>query len=500
MNFDQKALISMRESKKIARDVGWVFTSSIISMIFTFLVSVIIGRWLGPTSLGLYQLTMSIFFLIMVFAGIGVPAATTKFIAEYKITEEGNQIATASFLLSFTVGILVAVVVFLLSKPIASFLDIPSLIPFLQIIALAFPLRLANLIQQAYLNGLRLMKWLAASLILESSLMFIFTFIMVWRGFGALGAVLGFIAALAVNCFFLAFVVKFWHFFTLKSLRKACGQLLSFGVQIAATGVINEINYQTSTLALGYFTSEEEVGFYSVTVTLSRFFTNISNAIQRVTYPATSEFWKEQKYRELSLLLQRTVRYTASLFFFTGICVIIFAKEIVVGIYGKNFEPSVLAFQLIIVGVIFSSALSRPLAGTITAIGRPDIGVKVAPIAAFVNIALALLFIPTMGINGAAIAALMSFSFRGFLGLFLNFYYTKTKIEYFWLFKSISISALALFAYYIARIWLTNIIAGIFVIIVYLIIVLFVFLTQNDRKFFLGLLKEGWQRIWHNNV
>ncbi|MHA2271581.1 MAG: flippase [Candidatus Hodarchaeales archaeon] len=485
----------MKESRKIATDVSWTFTSYVINMGVALLVSIALARLLGPTSLGLYQLTVTIFLLIMLLAGMGVPTATIKIIAEYKSSEEEtNQILSSSILLVVPFGVFAAIIMFILSDHLAGFFGMPDLIPLLQLISVSFPLRLFVLIHQAYLNGLRLMRRLAVSIVLESSLMLLFALILILSGLGVFGAVLGLICAMLANAIFLILAVKSWRLFTLKNIRQFWVRLLSFGIAIFIGGAVNELNYRTDTLLLGYFTNEEEIGLYSVGVTLSRFLLMIPNAIQRVTYPATSKYWKDQRYQELSLLLQRTTKYAASFLFLVGVSGIIFAKELIFFLYGESFKPSILALQLLLIGITVNSALSRSTGGTLAAIYRQKLATELVLFTTFVNIVLAVILIPEMGIIGAALATSASFALRGILGFFLSFHYTNTRIDYLWFIKAISLSALTLVTYFIASVWVNHIIVGITIIILFLIIVLTVFLAPEDRMFFLELMKETIQR------
>lgn len=89
--------------------------------------------------------------------------------------------------------------------------------PLIQLISLAFLLRLSYSNLQAYLNGLKLMKQLAVSLILKSSLKFFFSYAFILAGFGISGVILGFIGALFANILFLTLIRKPWHAFVLNT-------------------------------------------------------------------------------------------------------------------------------------------------------------------------------------------------------------------------------------------------------------------------------------------
>jgi O-antigen/teichoic acid export membrane protein len=74
----------MQPSKKFAFDVGITFLASVVSMPLGFVITVLLGRYLGAGDLGLYRVTSTIYGIAMLIAAIGIPTAMIKYVAEFK--------------------------------------------------------------------------------------------------------------------------------------------------------------------------------------------------------------------------------------------------------------------------------------------------------------------------------------------------------------------------------------------------------------------------------
>ena len=71
-------------TRKFAFDVSWVFISQVITLIIGVLQGVVLGRFLGAALLGLFAMTTTIYAITSLVAGIGIPTAIVKYVAEYK--------------------------------------------------------------------------------------------------------------------------------------------------------------------------------------------------------------------------------------------------------------------------------------------------------------------------------------------------------------------------------------------------------------------------------
>ena len=74
----------MQTSKKFAFDVGVTFLASVVTLPLGFVITILLGRYLGAGDLGLYRMTTTIYGIAMLVATIGILAAMVKYVAEFK--------------------------------------------------------------------------------------------------------------------------------------------------------------------------------------------------------------------------------------------------------------------------------------------------------------------------------------------------------------------------------------------------------------------------------
>jgi len=73
----------MQPSKKFAFDVGITLFASVVTLPLGFVITILLGRYLGAGDLGLYRMATTIYGIGMLVAAIGIPAAIIKYVAEF---------------------------------------------------------------------------------------------------------------------------------------------------------------------------------------------------------------------------------------------------------------------------------------------------------------------------------------------------------------------------------------------------------------------------------
>ncbi len=282
----------MENVKKFTFDVGWVLASSVVALAIGFVLRVVLARWLGPSDLGLYTMVITIQGIAIFVAGIGIPVALTKRVAEYK-NKSGRLLQTTSvaFVMSVILGILIGVLLYALSGPLANLFDMPELASLLKILAIALPFASILETSLGLFNGLRQMKIYAYVMVIRSFLMTSFIVTFVWLGFGVEGAVWGIVISVVGGCIFGLYHSRKFLRVNLRGLLQGVRRLMSFGSQVFVANALGMILIYTDILLIGYFVTSEDVGYYGVAISVSAFFILVPEAIQKITYPATSEYW-----------------------------------------------------------------------------------------------------------------------------------------------------------------------------------------------------------------
>ena len=73
----------MSNTKTIARNAGWYGLENVVSVVVTLFTSIAIARMLGPSKMGYIIYVMWIATVVSSLGGIGIPAATAKYMSEF---------------------------------------------------------------------------------------------------------------------------------------------------------------------------------------------------------------------------------------------------------------------------------------------------------------------------------------------------------------------------------------------------------------------------------
>jgi O-antigen/teichoic acid export membrane protein len=480
----------MQETKKFAFDVGITFLASVVTIPLGFIITVALGRYLGAGDLGLYRMTSTIYGLVALIATFGIPSATIKYVAEYKEErDKTNQIVSSGIIISSLLGIVFTALFYFLAASFASMFEMPDLSHLLKILSPIFPFVLVNGTLLGLLNGIRQMKKHAAATILQSILMIAITVPLIYYGFGVAGAVIGTVSSSVGTWLFLILTTRNYFEITFKNYILTAKKILSFSWKILMASAINQVNYWADTLLIGYFLTSDDLGHYAVAISFSRFLWLIPNAVQRITYPTTSTYWAKKNYTALNKMIDKSMKHTASILLPMGLVTGLFARDIITLIFGEAFIHSVLPLQILIIGTVTNGAITRCIGGSLSGIGRPDIGLKIVSVSAATNIVLNILLIPRFGITGGAIATTVSLTLLTLLAIFFIRKMLKVKIDFQWLVQIFGLALLSILVF-IYLDFINRYFIGAVILCFYLIIIITIFLTKEDRTYFMELLRE----------
>ena len=156
----------------------------------------------------------------------------------------------------------------------------------------------------------------------------------------------------------------------------------------------------------GISTNSAQIGVYHTAFKLSMFATIGLMAIKSIASPKFAELFKKE---DLDSLKKVTQQSTKLIFWTTLPLVIIFISfsEYIMGLFGEEFTVGVFAFIILSIGRVIVS-FSGAAGNLLQMCGRQVIFMNVAVIGSVINIILNFTLIPIYGINGSAIATMVS--------------------------------------------------------------------------------------------
>ena len=482
-------MAEISEKKKFTFDVGWVFVTSIVVLGLHFFQKPIMARYLGPDGLGLFSLAIMIAGIIELIATFGIDGALTKYVAEHKEHEgKVSSLVSSAFLTILIIGVITGLALFVCSNIFASTFNMPRLSLLLRIYAVVFPFSLTYAIIISFFNGLREMKYYAFTVLLQASLALIFILVLLFVGLGVEGAMLGTVFAIIGTVVVATVIMKKFMHFTFLNYKKNTKKLASFGSRLVGANMIGQIYYYIDILMLGYFLTSTEVGYYTVAVSLSRFFWLVPRAIGTVAFPAISEYWAKDNHHAINRLVAKSTKYSACILVFAGMSVIFFAKDIITFLFTPEFLPAVLPLTILVIGTVISGVL-RSISGIFASVGKVNLTVKISAIAATGDVLLNIILIPLYGIIGAAVATTAASILSAIAIIYFLRASLTIKLDISWFTKMAVLIGMSVTLFYGLG-FLNYYLSSIITLLLYAVIVIKYLLTKEDLEYFVSIIKQ----------
>ena len=480
-------------ARKFAFDVSWVFISLVIRLATGFLLSVILGRFLGAASFGLFMMTLTIYTIASLVGGIGIPSAIVKYVAEFKEDNERiNIFVSCGVVNSVIFGAIAGSVLFVLSDVLANIFNMPELTDLIKLIAFSLPFLVVNNTLLGLLNGLREMKSYSLRAVIRSSLLLGFTILLVGIGLGITGAVLALVLSEVGILFLLIFISRSFFRFVIRDYVKTTKEVVKFGSQLFLANAIYMVNTRADLLLVGYFLADKDVGIYAIAVAIASAFQMIPSAISTVTYPMMSENYSRKLHQANEILINKTMKYSLIILSILGILMIFVAKDIIFWLVGPEFLPAVIPLAILVLAMIVSGSLTST-GTTFSAAGRPDMAFKINLVTVVPNIAMDILLIPMLGITGAAIGTAVSMLIGSILSIHFRYSILNIRLDV-KLYPRVLLPIAAMVAiFFIFQNWINpHLIAGVMFVIYFIGAIIFL-LNSEERRELVGIVRGFFQ-------
>lgn len=376
-----------------------------------FLLTLLLARVLQASEFGVFAYGRNLIFLMAPLATLGYVAAATRYLPDYLVQRkfgEANGFTHHTFCIVFITGFAAAGIAFLgltIRPDVVEetyLLALYAILPSTPFYALLFVLVSVG---RAY--GLTALAY-APLLVLQPLTHLALFFFAVWLGAKADGftASLTFSVSTALVCVgALPWLMRAAPAAVVQAAsvwdhRGWLGYSLPTSVGLAASNLM----IRFPILALGFFSSNADVGRFSVILALAQVLAIPRDAIAGALAPEIMRRLSEQDTRGLILTLQRGLLFSLGATL-VGALVLIAFSDFVLSLLGPSFAGAQVLL-LLMIGDQFIQAGSLLLSGFLTVGARPRVNIVILCISAFVCIALALTLSAYFGAIGAALGAI----------------------------------------------------------------------------------------------
>ena len=410
-----------------------------------FLLTFVIAYFFGANGLGDYVLAIIVLKIFTLISKLGLDTASIRYIAEYSSENSLSSILDfrkKSIFLITTVSIICSLVMYLGANIIAEFIKAnPQHIEITSFFILPMSLFIfhyQNMRGLKEIAGYSFFFWMSQALFSLIAILALTTF----TKDPAVPLYAYLISLIVISIFS---VISFTYFlnkrkrikelFTDDKKSESVKNILIVSLPLMLAQAVHFIMSWTDKLMLGILdspdvisglsTNSAQIGVYHTAFKLSMFATIGLMAVKSIASPKFAELYKQREFK----LLKKVTQQSTKLIFWTTlplVALFIFFSENLMLLFGDEFQAGVFAFILLSIGRVFVS-FSGAAGNLLQMCGRQVIFMNIAVIGSVINVVLNFSLIPIYGINGSAIATMISLvSFN-----FLLVYYVKKEFGFY---------------------------------------------------------------------
>lgn len=397
----------MNTLQRLLSNTALAFLANIVVRLSTSLLFILIGRLLGPTESGIFSLGTTYFTIVFGLSALGL---TELFVREVAPRRESSGRYLANYL---AIRVLTTVLTYLgLVIVLRAFLpynaETEQVILILSLAAL--PEAVFSLCQAMFEAHEQLLTPALAGIVNAT--------IKLGGGYwvlqhGGSVAQVAWMFVIASSLSLLVFVPALVRLLRRVPQRDSLALDAAFSLsQLRQTPgfftihLFSLLDYQTDAFLISIFLTETDLGYYSAALTITLAIAMLSWAVRAAIYPVMARYY-HQAPDKLAILHTKANQYLMALALPLATGVALLAQPIIFWIFGPDFAPAVPVLQISVWAAVFL-LLNVPNARLLLIHNRQRAASGVTAISMGVNIAVNLVLIPRLGINGAAIARLLA--------------------------------------------------------------------------------------------
>ncbi len=387
----------------ITKNIFWLSVSQIASRLIRAVIIIYAARVLGAADYGLFSYLLGLAGFFTIFSDIGVNTILTKEITQ-KPEQTSVYFSTAFWIKIFLFATTAAIV--MIAGP--HFSKLPGAASMLYFVVMIIIFDGLREFSQSIFRAREKMELEAFANILTNLSITVLGFTVLYFSVSLKLLTFSYAIATGIGAFAAIFIIRkefeklFSHF--KKDMVKP---IINSAWPIALTGIIGAFMLNTDILMLGWWRTAQEIGFYSAGQKIIQALYTLPAIIAGATFPTISRLIGQQNHEKIKQLME--VAMTAIFLMSVPMAIggIILGKSIIALIYGNEYLPAAVSFQILMttIFIIFPGTL---IGNSILAYGKQKKLAVYMMIAAFGNIALNAILIPIYGIVGSAIATITS--------------------------------------------------------------------------------------------
>lgn len=390
------------------------FAAKLVSAVAGAGLMVVLARLLDPDGFGLLFLAISVFSVATLFSKLGIAKSASRYVAEYKETNPDQlpHILSVSFALNILTIAIVAVAFLFGHELIASAIGEPDLVPFFLVGALFIAFTTLVTYVRLVLQGLERIRLAAAFHTMDRLCRLAFAVGFVLLGFGALGALAGYIvSSVLVALSGLAFIYfRLYRPAEPGSIEPGLVRRIGeYSIPLTFTNTANVLDKRIDTVLVGVFLTPAAVSFYVVSKQIVSFIETPVSALGFTLSPTYGSEKASGNLDRAARIYETALVHSLLLYLPAAAGLFLVAGPTVELVFGTEFSGAVPVLQVLCLYAVLQS-VTKITSNGLDFLGRARDRAVAKGVTAVLNVGLNVLLIPTIGVVGAAVATVITYS------------------------------------------------------------------------------------------
>jgi O-antigen/teichoic acid export membrane protein len=396
-----------------------LFIGKVLSTLVMAGGSIIVGIFILESDYGLYAISLIPAMTLLLFQDWGTGSALIKFCASLRVEKkEGalRETIIAGVVFNAATGIALTVFSLLSANFIAtSIFNEPDSAFLIVVASVAVFFTSLFTVSQSVFVGFERMKLSTIATICHAVIHGLFSPLLVYVGYGALGAVVGSVMAYVVAGVFAVFLMYFAIFRKLRGDRvrrieifRTLRPMLSFGLPLAIATILSGGLLQFYQFMMAAFVDTAMIGNYRIATNFAVLLGFFIAPIATVLFPAFSKIDSGNEGQILKRVFSSSVKYTALFLAPATLAMVVLSEPIIGTIYGDKWLSAPAFLSLYVIQYLLYVIGSLSMISVLSGLGETRMVMKLNVLTLCVGVPMAIVLIPLFEIIGLILCILFA--------------------------------------------------------------------------------------------
>jgi len=405
-------------AKATAKGATELFAGKVVSRMVGIIGGFLVLRLLSPSDYGLIAIAMTPAGIFNMFSDWGVSSAMMKYSAEYKgkgKPTEAGEVIIAGYIFRLVASVALSMLCYLSANYFAlSVFNKPESLSLIKVASLYVVAWALWESAASTFTGFERMRRYAGMMVSSDLVKAILAPLLVFIGYGAVGAIVGNLTAIWVAALFgfmMASPIAFAHIHLnrvgIRRLRKVVGKMFRYAFPLALVSFIGVGLSQYYSLLIASWCPATAVGNYSAAGKIVEIASYVTWPMV-VFFPTFSKLNPRGDAKAFKRVFKYSIKYSSAFVIPTAALLMPLSKPISNLVFGAKYETAWLYLTLMMIGMILWGFGSYQIGILLTAQGETKLIAKLNAINTISGVLLATILVRMYGIIGLIIASLVA--------------------------------------------------------------------------------------------